>query len=169
MSGAAVARLTAVAAVLLAGATGVFYAIRTPEPAAPAPVGEAPKSLQLYCQFYVFTEQRPRLALQFEVGSKDGAPVFSQLYLAEDNGARTDYDGKETPRPQWAYDPGVEPKRITSSIKIPDSSQSGFHDEDIAIELYGYQPERDLRAFFEASLKNIHFQNLPGKCRQSRE
>lgn len=125
------------------------------------------RSLQLYCQFYVFVESRPRLALLFDVERRDGAPVFRQVYLAEDNGERTDYDGKEAPRPEWRYDAAGDPKVIASTIKVPDSSQSGFHDQDIAIELHGYSERRDAKAFFEASLKSFHFQNLPGKCRQA--
>lgn len=162
------------AAIVVAAALGaVAYVAFRPEAQpveAPNPTREAKAdSLKLYCQFYVFTEQRPRLALYFDVGSRDGKPVFSQLYLAEDNGQRTDYDGASEPRPEWAYDPLPEPKTIASKVMIPDTSQAGQHEEDIVIELYGYEPGRDAKAFFEASLKNVHYQNLPGKCRQSRE
>lgn len=159
------------AGIVVAAALGaVAYLALRPEPQPPAPPKpvEAVKSApNLYCQFYVFTEQRPRLAFLFDVGQRDGRPVFAQLYIAEDNGARTDYDGKSEPRPEWSYDPSVDPRTISSKIMVPDTSQAGQHEQDILIQLYGYEPMRDSKSFFEASLKNVHYQNLPGKCRQS--
>jgi hypothetical protein len=161
------------AGIAVAAAIGsAAYFILGPQPEPPAaskPVEAAKGAPSLYCQFYVFVEQRPRLAFLFDVGRRDGRPVFSQLYIAEDNGARTDYDGKTEPRPEWSYDPAVDPRTISSKIMVPDTSQAGQHEQDILIQLYGYEPARDSKSFFEASLKNIHYQNLPGKCRQSTE
>lgn len=164
------ALLTGLAAAGVIAALVGFWIYDGAEPPAREAATEAPKPqgpLQLYCQFYVFVETKPRLALLFEVERRDGAPVFRQVYLAEDNGERTDYDGAETPRPEWRYDSGTEPQSIASTIKVPDNSQASFHEQDIAIQLYGYKPDRDNRTFFEASLKSFHFQNLPGKCRQA--
>lgn len=161
--------LSGLAAAATVSALGVFLLYRSAPPSPPTastqPV-EA-RSLQLYCQFYVFVESRPRLALLFDVERRHGAPVFRQVYLAEDNGERADYDGKDAPRPEWRYEATADPKIIASTIKVPDTSQSGFHDQDITIELHGYSEQRNAKTFFEASLKSFHFQNLPGKCRQA--
>jgi hypothetical protein len=159
----------------LAAALGVVLltrpALAPAPPAASASLASAAEPaaapLGLYCQFYVFTEQRPRLALYFEVAERDGRPEFRQRYIAEDNGARTDYDGESAPPPDWRLDPTAEPRTLSSRIAVPDTSQAGQHEEDIVIELYGYVPDRRSTEFFEASLKNVHFQNLPGKCRQT--
>ncbi len=124
-------------------------------------------SPKLYCQFYVFTEQRPRVAFYFDVLRREDGPAFQQVYVAEDTGQRTDFGADGSPRPEWRFDRTAEPPRIASTIAVPDNSQAASHDEDIAIDIYSYDPERAGTAWFEASLKNIHFQNLPGKCRQS--
>lgn len=167
MKAAALAAASIAAAAAL-GAVAYFGLGRQAEPPAPPkPVEAAKAAPSLYCQFYVFVEQRPRLAFLFDVGQRDGRPVFSQRYIAEDNGERTDYDGKTEPRPEWSYDAAVDPRTISSKIMVPDTSQAGQHQQDILIQLYGYEPMRDSKSFFEASLKNVHYQNLPGKCRQS--
>ena len=160
----------AVAVVTIAAVAGAGYLLTRPAPEPVAttqpPVEARAAPPQLYCQFYVFTEQRPRLAFLFDVANTEPTPVFRQRYIAEDNGERTDYGDADTP-PVWRYDPSVDPRTISSTIMVPDTSQAGQHEQDIAIQLYGYEPKRDSKAFFEASLKNIHYQNLPGKCRQA--
>ena len=158
--------LFALLAVILAGAGA--WLLRPAEEAPPPEPRQAQDSggTRLYCQFYVFTEQRPRVAFYFEVDREGAAPAYRQIYVAEDNGERADFDGVSEPRPEWAFS-ASEPARISSRITVPDASQAAQHQEDIAIELHRYEPKAEGPVWFEASLKNVHYQNLPGKCRQS--
>jgi hypothetical protein len=161
-AGVLAAAAAAGAAAIVAGSHWMMRGADSGE-AARAP---AARSLQLYCQFYVFTEQRPRVGFLFAVEGDGARPAFRQLYVAEDNGERTDFDGDD--RPEWRLERDARPPRIVSRITVPDASQAARHEEDIAIEMYGYEPGRDSTQWFEASLKNVHYQNLPGKCRQGR-
>ncbi len=159
--------LLALFAVILVVAGGALLLWPAEEASPPEPrQAQDSGGTRLYCQFYVFVEQRPRVAFYFEVDREGPAPRFRQIYVAEDNGERADFDGVSEPRPEWTFS-ASDPARISSRIVVPDASQAAQHEEDIAIELHRYEPSADGPVWFEASLKNVHFQNLPGKCRQS--
>ncbi|GLK55891.1 hypothetical protein JOD31_000809 [Methylopila capsulata] len=136
-----------------------------PAPAAPASrTAAAPSAPTLYCQFYVFVESQPFVAFLFEL-DRGEPPVFAQIYVAKANGERSDYDGESARRPRWTLDRGSEPARIASKVTVPAANQTGTAVEDIAIELYGFDPAAPGQRWFEASLKSVYYQNLPGKCR----
>ncbi|GBD49083.1 hypothetical protein [Methylopila sp. Yamaguchi] len=140
-------------------------------PDAPAPASPSlrtaaapPSAPTLYCQFYVFVESQPFVAFLFELDR--GEPLgFHQIYAAKANGERSDFDGESAPRPRWALDRSAEPARIASKVTVPAANQTGTAVEDIAIELYGFDPAAPGQRWFEASLKSVYYQNLPGKCR----
>ncbi|MET0312830.1 MAG: hypothetical protein ABW275_00395 [Hansschlegelia sp.] len=158
---------TVTAALVVAVSVAAWLAWMRGPVADPPGQGSPPAAgpLRLYCQFYVFTEQRPRVGFLFAVEHDGPQPSFRQLSMAEDNGQRADYEG--VARPEWRLDTAAQPPRIQSTITVADASQTAQHQEDIAIELYRYDAARDSLVWFEASLKNVSFQNLPGKCRQS--
>lgn len=139
-----------------------------PPPDAPASPGPgaavAPSAPTLYCQFYVFVESQPFVAFLFELDRRE-PPRFSQLYVAKANGERTDYDGETTPRPTWTLDRSADPARISARTTVPSTGPTGVAEEDIAIQIYGFDPAAKGQRWFEASLKSVYYQNLPGKCR----
>ena len=131
------------------------------EHAAPAEDSAETKP-QLYCIFFGVGRE-PRLELLFNVDRDDGLR-FRQLYLIEIDGSQRTVDAKQPPFPEWTLDTTDNPSRLRSEIKVFDNTAAGFHMETITIEIYGYQPETASRQEFEAGLKNIHYQNLPGQC-----
>ncbi|WP_020184477.1 hypothetical protein [Methylopila sp. 73B] len=138
-----------------------------PAPASPAlrtAAAAAPAAPTLYCQFYVFVESQPFVAFLFELDRGEPA-AFAQIYVAKANGERSDYDGQGAPRPRWTLDRTAEPARLASKVTVPAANQTGTAVEDIAIELYGFDPAAPGQRWFEASLKSVYYQNLPGKCR----
>ncbi|XSG83129.1 MAG: hypothetical protein ACPW61_04945 [Methyloligella sp. ZOD6] len=120
---------------------------------------------QLNCIFYKFTAQRPHLEFVFNVEDETGKPRFEQLYVSLFNGRERMVDVKKPPYPVWQFDPAAEPKRIYTEIDVNDDSLAGKHTEPIAIELYKYNPAASGPGWKEASLKSVHYQNLPGQCR----
>lgn len=132
--------------------------------AAPPPLG--PKTTSLYCQFYVFVESRPFVAFLFE-RAPDERPVYAQVYVVKADGDRTDYSAETGARPEWRFDRAADPPRLTSRIMVPDASQAGVGEEDVAIEVYGFDGTGVGNVWYEASLKSVFYQNLPGKCRQT--
>ncbi|MCC7251120.1 hypothetical protein [Hyphomicrobium sp.] len=127
-----------------------------------APADDAETKPQLYCIFFGYGRQ-PRLEFLFNV-DRDDRLRFRQLYLIEINGSQRSVDAKQPPFPEWTFDTTDNPSRLRSEIKVFDNTAAGFHMETITIEIYGYQPETAARQEFEAGLKNIHYQNLPGQC-----
>ncbi|MFD0985603.1 hypothetical protein [Methyloligella solikamskensis] len=122
---------------------------------------------QLNCVFYKFVASRPHLEFVFNVEDEVGRPRFEQLYVSLFNGRERTVDVKEPPYPVWQFDPSTEPKRLYADIEVNDTSLSGKHSEPIVIELYKYNPGASGPGWKEASLKSVHYQNLPGQCRQS--
>ncbi|ODA67844.1 hypothetical protein A7A08_01011 [Methyloligella halotolerans] len=122
---------------------------------------------QLNCVFYKFVASRPHLEFVFNVEGDAAAPRFEQLYTSLFNGTERTVDVKEPPYPVWKFDAETEPKRIYTEIDVPDHSLQGKHSEPVAIQLYQYDPASTGPGWMEASLKSVHFQNLPGQCRQS--
>lgn len=118
---------------------------------------------QLYCVFFRYTKQQPRLEFLFNVDREDRLR-FRQLYLIELDGPRRTVDAKEPPFPEWSFDATGNPARLNSEITVFDNSAAGSHTQPIAIELYDYQPETAARLDFEAGLKSAHYQPLPGQC-----
>ncbi|MFD1331140.1 hypothetical protein ACFQ4O_03940 [Methylopila musalis] len=178
-----------VAAGLLAGAvalaaTGayVFFGLEgadrpeTAQSAAPAPAAQPgaapaqvaqPKTVALYCTFYVFVESRPFVAFLLD---KDQAnPLrYQQVYVQKGDGDTTDYNELMGERPAWRFDGAAEPPRLSSTVMVPDSrAQAGVSPQDIAIEVRGFDGEAVGATWYEASLKSIYYQNLPGKCQQA--
>jgi hypothetical protein len=122
---------------------------------------------QLTCIFYKFTIQRPTLEFGFNVEGKLDEPRFEQHYVATSNGEERIVDVKDTPYPVWQFDPSSEPKRLQSEIRVLDTSLAGHHTEPVTIELYSYNPKTISPEWFEAGIKSVHYQNLPGQCRQA--
>lgn len=118
---------------------------------------------QLYCIFFGFNGREPRLELLFNVDREDRLR-FRQLYLIELNGRERSVDAKQPPFPEWTFDASTNPSRVSSEIRVFDNTLAGSHMQPITIEIYNYQPETASRQDFEASLKNIHYQHLPGQC-----
>ena len=129
---------------------------------APAPEIVATKP-QLYCVFFRLSGKEPRVELLFNVDSEERLH-FRQLYLIELNGSQRSVDAKEPPFPEWAFDGSVNPSRLSSEIRVVDNTAAGFHQEQITISIYDYEPATAARQEFEASLTSIHFQNLAGRC-----
>lgn len=137
------------------------------QPAA-APSGEAKaKTVSLYCTFYVFVESRPFVAFLLDRDEAD--PLrYDQVYVAKADGDTTDYNELMGERPVWRFDGAAEPPRVNSTVMVPDSrAQAGVSPQDIAIEVRGFDGKAVGSAWYEASLKSIYYQNLPGKCQQT--
>ncbi|GLK81402.1 hypothetical protein [Methylopila turkensis] len=133
--------------------------------ASPEPAG--PPKVALYCQFYVFVESRPFVAFLFDQSPEDRG-LYRQVYVAKADGDRTDYNAATGGQPEWRFIADVEPPRIVGRVTVPDNSQAGVAEQDIAIELReGFDAARADQTWYEASLKSIYYQNLPGKCRQA--
>lgn len=165
------AGLRALTLVLVAGVAATAAALpallRDDPPAAPPPrVESAPKRLALYCQFYVFVESRPFVAFMMEKSSEDPA-LYKQVYVAKADGDRTDYNELVGRRPEWRLDLQANPPRLSSRVSVPDTSQAGLGEQDIAIELRDFDARTASESWREASLKSVYYQNLPGKCRQT--
>lgn len=118
---------------------------------------------QLYCIFYRYTKQQPRLELLFNVDREDQLR-FRQLYLIELDGSHRTVDAKEPPFPEWSFDDSADPARLSSEITVFDNSAAGSHKQPITIEIYDYQAETASRQEYEAGLKSVHYQPLPGQC-----
>lgn len=140
----------------------------TPRPSggASAEAEPAATTVSLYCQFYVFVESRPFVAFLFDKAD-DERPVYDQVYVAKADGDRTDYNAATGGQPEWRFDAKAEPPRLSARIAVPNTSQAGIGEEDIAIEVYGFDGTRTGNVWYEASLKSVYYQNLPGKCRQT--
>ncbi|MEG6508250.1 hypothetical protein V6C03_04630 [Methyloligella sp. 2.7D] len=121
---------------------------------------------QLDCIFYRFTIERPQLEFLFNLEGELSDPRFAQLFIARSNGSQRVVEMKEAPYPEWQFDSAPEPKLLHSKIKVFDTSAQGHHFEPITIALYKYEPTARGSDWMEASLKSIHYQNLPGQCRQ---
>ena len=122
---------------------------------------------QLTCIFYKFTIQRPTLEFAFDIEGTLDDPRFAQRYVATSNGSERQVDVKNEPYPVWQFDPATEPKRLKAEISVLDTSLAGQHTEPVTIELYSYNPRTISPEWFEAGIKSVHYQNLPGKCRQA--
>jgi hypothetical protein len=159
--------LAAAAVALTAAGAGAVYLASPPRPAVTqAPEAPAePRKAGLYCQFYVFVESRPFVAFQFELA--DEPSTYRQLYVAKADGDTTDYNAELGRQPEWRLDAKGDPPRLEGRVTVPAATQTGVGEEDIAIELRGFDPSREGRAWSEASLKSVYYQNLPGKCRQA--
>lgn len=127
----------------------------------------ATRQISLYCQFYVFVESRPFVAFLLEQNPDDPAR-YRQVYVAKADGDQTDYNVIAGREPEWRLDRSVEPPRLDSRVFVPDPSPAGIGEQDIAIELRGFDPAEASGSWREASLKSVYYQNLPGKCRQTR-
>ena len=157
--GAAVA---GVLALLVAG----YWAIYASQPQSEEGLVEAPKEPpQLHCVLIRFTGE-PRLSFLFDISQVGNELRFDQLYLVEISGS--DKTVKQPPFPEWRFDASAEPARLESEISVFDNSAAGSHTEKITIELYDYHPEKSNREWIEAGLKSIQYQNLSGRCQQSR-
>jgi hypothetical protein len=146
------------------GAVHLFNDERS-EPVA-QPQAEAPKAVALYCQFYVFVESRPYVAFLLNQ-AQDDAGRYLQAYVAKADGDRTDYNALVERTPEWRLDRSGEPPRIEAKVTVPDQSQAGVGEQDIAIELRDFDAAQADGVWREASLKSVYYQNLPGKCRQA--
>ena len=154
--------LVGLAALLAAG----YWAIFGSPPQATEERAEAPQGPpQLECVFIGFTGT-PRLAAVFNLSRDGNQPQFEQIYLAELDGSRRRV--KEPPFPRWQFDASDEPARLESEIEVFDNMTASSHTEDIAIEFYNYRPERRYSGLIEVGLRNNHYKNLSGSCRQSR-
>lgn len=145
---------------------GAFWYRSVPPvpPAAFAP--QSSKVFMLHCQFYVFVENRPFVAFAME--REPGEPArYRQDYVAKADGDRTDYNALLDRRPEWRLDTRHDPQRLEATVVVPNSSQAGVGDEEIAIELREFDDARADGVWREASLKSVYYQNLPGKCRQA--
>lgn len=123
--------------------------------------------VQLDCIFYRFTIERPTFEFLFTVEGEPGKPRFKQLLVATINGSQRSVDMKEAPYPEWRLDPAPEPKELTTTIDVYDNSAKGQHSESVTIQLYKYDPAARSGGWIEAGMKSIHYQNLPGQCRQA--
>jgi hypothetical protein len=159
--------LVAVAGILAAAAAGLALCLRSAPPAEPGPpaAADGPRQAALYCQFYVFVESRPFVAFMLEQAPDDPA-LYRQIYVAKADGDRTDYNALAGRRPEWRLDQAANPPRLDARVIVPDSSQAGLGEQEIAIELRGFDVARAGDAWSEASLKSVYYQNLPGKCRR---
>jgi hypothetical protein len=156
----------AVAGVLAALLAAGYWTLYADPPQSTERLADAPKGPpQLYCMFIRFTGE-PRLELLFNIGHAGGELQFEQVYLAEFSGR--DKTLKQPPFAKWRFDAGAEPARLESEISVFDTSAAGSHSETITIELYAYRPEQGNSAWIESGLKNIYYQNLSGKCQQTR-
>ncbi|RXF73705.1 hypothetical protein [Hansschlegelia zhihuaiae] len=160
--------LVALVGALGAAAAGLALCARGAPPAEPGPpaADSGPRQTALYCQFYVFVESRPFVAFLLEQAPDDPA-LYRQVYVAKADGDRTDYNALAGRRPEWRLDQTADPPRLDARVSVPDSSQAGLGEQEIAIELRGFDAARAGDAWTEASLKSVYYQNLPGKCRRA--
>ncbi|HRN89741.1 hypothetical protein [Hyphomicrobium sp.] len=129
-----------------------------------APVPETVETKpQLYCVFFRLSGKEPRLELLFNVDREERFH-FRQLYLIELNGSQRLVDAKDPPFPEWTFDGSVNPSRLSSEIRVVDNTAAGFHQEQITVSIYDYEPATVARQEFEASLTSIYYQNLAGRC-----
>lgn len=154
----------AVGLVTLSIATGYFLLLdggdKRDVALAPEKVETKP---QLYCVFFRLSGKEPQVEMLFNVDREERL-YFRHLYLIELNGSQRSVDAKEPPFPEWAFDGSDNPSRLSSEIRVVDNTAAGFHQEQITISIYDYEPATAARREFEASLTSIYYQNLAGRC-----
>lgn len=156
----------AIGVAALGAGVAAYLGATAPKAEAPLAIEPANKKLALYCQFYVFVESRPFVAFLLEQAAGDAA-TYRQVYVAKADGDRTDYNALADTTPEWRFDHAGDPPRLAGRVIVPDSSQAGLGEQDIAIELRDFDAARADGAWRESSLKSAYYQNLPGKCRQA--
>jgi|GEM_PF-3370181 len=154
--------ITGLIALFAAGYWAIFVGPSQPSEELAEAIQEPP---QLQCVLIGFTGT-PRLAVVFNISRDGNEPHFEQIYLAELDGSRRRV--KEPPFPKWRFDANDEPVRLESEIEVFDNMTASSHTEKIAIELYNYRPERSYSGLIEVGLRNNHYKNLSGSCKQSR-
>ena len=91
-------------------------------------VASAPEKVvtkpQLYCVFFRLSGKEPRLELLFNVDREERLH-FRQLYLIELNGSQRSVDAKEPPFLEWTFDATDNPSRLSSEIRVVDSTAAG--------------------------------------------
>ncbi len=112
------------------------------------------QTASLYCEFNNFADLTPLVGFLFRVERAHPVPTFALILQREQDGSQANFGGVGEPSPLWTFDrTDTQP-----AIRAPE--------EDLRINLYGYDPGRIEHAWFEAGLRSIRYKNLGGRCRQ---
>ncbi|MDQ0448646.1 hypothetical protein [Methylobacterium aerolatum] len=156
---------TVIAATLVTLAGGIALWTRPwrsdPAPASP-PAASGPRDparsqgpdTTLYCEFNNFADVTPLVGFLFRIAGTGPSRSFALIVQREKDGSQRDFGGAGQPAPLWTLDTADTPP----AIRAPE--------DDLRINLYGYDPETSGHAWFEAGLRSIRYRNLGGRCRQ---
>lgn len=120
-----------------------------------SPVMAAPKDQRptLYCEFNNFADPTPLVGFYFRRDGDRQSPAYRLIFRREQDGSQTDAGGAELSAEPWAVDGSGD----SVALRSPD--------DETAINLYGDDPGKRDRGWFEAGLRSIRYRNLGGRCR----
>lgn len=154
--------LAAIAATAILAALMIASLVRSDRPGTDVVAAQATRVIAgprtsasfLYCEFNNFADQTPLVGFYFRVEGVASAPAVSLLFQREQDGGQVNFEGQDGPSPHWDFDESGSPP----AIHAPEG--------DMQINLYGYDPRKPGKVWFEAGLRSIRYKNLGGQCRQ---